>query len=131
LLYGREGFYVLGGPYGAAPSGDDDEGDDDEDEDDAEDDYVDTRRILVRPYEPTRVVVKLSEALSSGGSAPGAIQQVTLTPNFATVNTGQSTTVFDGFIGGGSLPSGTLVYCEQMLPGDTLLAIQANACPGS
>jgi hypothetical protein len=111
LSYGREGFYVLGGAYGSEGDG-----------------YTEsTQRTLVRPYEIRQVVCKLTSTLNPADRATATLQQASQALSAVSYSDTAITGfyVYDAFLGGGSLASGTLVLCEQLLDGDKLLVIQS------
>ena len=91
----------------------------------------DTQRTIVRPYEIRQVVCKLTSTLSAGGQATATLQQASTAGGTLTYSDTPITGfyVFDAFLGSGSLASGTLVFCEQVLDGDKLLVTQSLGCP--
>ncbi|HEY5312973.1 MAG TPA: hypothetical protein VIK18_10660, partial [Pirellulales bacterium] len=122
LVFGREGFYVLGGAYGS-PAADDGSGGE----------TPSTQRTIVRPYAIRQVVAKLTATLTANGNAQATLQQSSTTGSVLTYSDTSITAVmvFDGgFLPPGqALTDGTLVFCEQMLDSDRLLVIQADTCP--
>lgn len=121
LVYGREGFYVLGGSYGDQGGSDGSTGQ-----------TSSMLRTIVRPYAIQQAVVRLTNTLNQGGTATGTLQKVTTTNGTLTYSDTSitSVTVLDGFMQSGQqLMAGILVFCAQVLDGDKLLAVQANACP--
>ena len=116
LAYGREGFYVLSGAYGGDGDG-----------------YATSaQRTIVQPFEIRQVICKLTGILNSTSNTTATLQSASTTSGTLTYSDTAVTglTVFDAFLNpSNSLPSGTLVLCEQLLDGDKLLVTQSLGCP--